>query len=157
MNRWMSEPARVLYASLTAMASCKCYNTLPGQERRKQPQFRIPPDTRTTQKGTMPHRPRARRYPFVASIELTETESEEQVWGQTTEVSLFGCRVEKVKLLPPDTKVSIRIVHLGHSFLALGRVVYARGGMGIVFTKIEGNKALVLEKWIAELRPAHNH
>ena len=78
----------------------------------------------------MPHRPRARRYPFVASIELTDTESEEQVWGQTTEVSLFGWRVEKVKLLPPNTKVSIRIVHLGHSFLALGRVVYARGGIG---------------------------
>jgi PilZ domain-containing protein len=104
----------------------------------------------------MHHRPRARRYPFVASVELTDTETEEQVWGQTTEVSLFGCRVEKVRLLPPDTKVSIRIVHLGHSLLALGRVVYARGGMGIVFTKIEGNKGLVLEKWIAELRPAHN-
>jgi phage tail protein X len=105
----------------------------------------------------MPHRTRARRYPFVASIELTDTESKEQVWGQTTEVSLFGCRVEKVKLLPPDTKVSIRIVHSGDNFLALGRVVYARVGMGIVFTKIEANKGLVLEKWIAELRPAHNH
>jgi hypothetical protein len=98
------------------------------------------------------HRPRARRYPFVANVELTNTETEEQVWGQTTEVSLFGCRVEKVRLLPPETKVSIRIVHSGESFLVLGRVVYARGGMGIVFTKIEGNKGLVPEKWIAELR-----
>jgi hypothetical protein len=97
------------------------------------------------------HRPRARRYPFVASVELTNTETEEQVLGQTTEVSLFGCRVEKVKLLPPDTKVRIRIVHSGESFLALGRVVYARVGMGIVFTMIDANKGLVLEKWIARV------
>jgi hypothetical protein len=97
-------------------------------------------------------RPRPRRYPFVASIELTDTKSREQVWGQTTEVSLFGCRVEKTKLLRPDTKVRIRIVHSGDNFLALGTVVYARVGMGIVFTKIEADKGLVLEKWIAELR-----
>jgi len=97
-------------------------------------------------------RPRARRYPFVAGIELTDIKSEEQVWGQTTELNLFGCRVDKVKLMPPETKVRIRIVHAGESFLAPGRVVYARVGMGIVFTKTEANRGLVLEKWIAELR-----
>ena len=94
-------------------------------------------------------RPRARRYPFVASIELTDIKSEEKLSGQTTEISLFGCRVEKAKLWPPETRVRIQIVHLGESFLALGRVVYARVGMGIAFTNIEANKGLVLEKWIA--------
>jgi hypothetical protein len=58
--------------------------------------------------------------------------------------------VEKAKLLPPETRIRIQIVHAAESFMALGRVVYTRVGMGIAFTNIEANKVLVLEKWIAD-------
>ena len=46
-----------------------------------------------------PERHRARRYPFHASVELTDLQSETQVKAQTTDLSLFGCHVNKLKPL----------------------------------------------------------
>ena len=99
-------------------------------------------------------RHRARRYPFHASVELTDVQSETQFSERTSDMSLFGCHVETVKPLAPGTKVSIRISHRSASFQALGRVIYAQSnsGMGVVFTSIQPNDQLLLEKWIAELR-----
>ena len=101
-----------------------------------------------------PERPRARRYPLVAKIELTELQSETQSWEQTSELSLFGCHVNTEKPLPTGAVVRLKIVHQGASFEALGRVasVQPNTGIGIVFTKIEEREQLVLEEWIAELR-----
>jgi hypothetical protein len=101
-----------------------------------------------------PERPRARRFPFAAKIELNELQSETQTIGQTSNLSLFGCHVNAEKSLPTGAAVWIRIAHQGAKFEALGRVANAwpKEGMGIVFTKIEENEQAILEKWIAELR-----
>ena len=52
------------------------------------------------------------------------------------------------------TKLKIRIAHRGANFEALGKVAYVRpnAGIGIVFTRIDPDDQLILEKWIAELR-----
>jgi hypothetical protein len=52
------------------------------------------------------------------------------------------------------TKVRIKIFHRGGHFGALGKVANAQpnAGIGIVFTRIELNNQLVLDKWIAETR-----
>lgn len=99
-------------------------------------------------------RHRARRYPFHANVELADVQSEIQISERTSDLSLFGCHVEAVKPLAPGTKVSIRISHRSASFQALGKVIYARpnAGMGVLFTSIQPNDQLLLEKWIAELR-----
>ena len=99
-------------------------------------------------------RPRARRYPFVASIELTELQSETQTREQTSDLSLFGCHVNTGKSLPVGTTVWLRITHQNAHFEALGRVanVWSKTGIGIVFTKVEEKDQLVLEKWIGEIR-----
>ena len=99
-------------------------------------------------------RPRARRYPFAASMEMIDVESETPSNAQTCDLSLFGCAVRTPKPLAPGTRVRIRIVHNGASFVALGKVAYAGKGrrMGVLFAKIEPNQHSVLEKWIAELR-----
>jgi hypothetical protein len=67
---------------------------------------------------------------------------------------LFGCRVNTLKPLLTGTKVRIRIEHEGENLMALGKVVYSlpHSGMGVVFTKIEPNSQVILEKWITELR-----
>jgi hypothetical protein len=44
-------------------------------------------------------RPRARRYPFVASVELVDLESEVQFQGRVTDLSLYGCGVTASKPL----------------------------------------------------------
>jgi hypothetical protein len=99
-------------------------------------------------------RPRARRYSFIASIELTDLQLETQTKEQTSDLSLFGCHVDSLKPLAPGTKVRIKISYRGEHFEALGRVANARpnAGMGIVFTRIELNAQLVLDKWIAKPR-----
>jgi hypothetical protein len=98
--------------------------------------------------------PRARRYPFVTKIELTDVRLETHIEDRTSDLSLFGCYVETQKPFPQGTKLKIRIAHRGANFEALGRTAYVRpnSGMGIVFTKIDQNDQLILEKWIAELR-----
>ncbi len=100
------------------------------------------------------NRPRARRFPFVTSVEVTDLQSEAQTIEQLSDLSLFGCQVETAKPLPVGTKVRIRIVHKGETFAALGKVANVRpnAGMGIVFTGIEEDVQIVLEKWVAELR-----
>ena len=99
-------------------------------------------------------RPRARRYSFVATIELTETQSEAKIQERTSDLSLYGCRVETHKPFPTGAKVRIRIAHKSANFVALARVSYttSEGGMGIAFTQIEPKDQLVLEKWVEELR-----
>jgi hypothetical protein len=98
-------------------------------------------------------RPRARRYPFAASIELVEMESENEIREQTTNLSAFGCQLNAQKPLPAGTKVRLRIIHRGAIFAALGQIVNVRrNSMGVVFTKIEPNDRLVLEKWLAGAR-----
>src|SRR5258708_38620878 len=99
-------------------------------------------------------RHRARRYSFHASVELTDLQSETQTKEQTSDLSLFGCHVDTLKSLPAGTKVRIKISYRSEHFNALGRVVHTRqnSGMGILFTKIEPNDQLVLDKWLAERR-----
>jgi hypothetical protein len=99
-------------------------------------------------------RPRARRYPFVATVDLTDVQSEIQARHQTSNLSLFGCQVAPGKVFPLGAKMRIRIVHGGVSFMAMGNVAYAQleSGTGILFTTIESNDQSVLEKWIDELR-----
>ena len=101
-----------------------------------------------------PEHPRARRYLFVAKIELTDVRSEIHIEDRTSDLSLFGCHVDTLRPFPQGTKVKIRIAHRSANFEALGKVVYVRpnAGIGIVFTKIDLNDQMVLEKWIAELR-----
>src|ERR1700739_159574 len=102
----------------------------------------------------MQHRPRARRYLFVATIELTDTQSEAKIQERTSDLSLNGCLVETHKPFQMGAKVRIRIAHMSANFVALGRVSYttSEGGMGIAFSQIEPNNQLILEKWVEELR-----
>lgn len=99
-------------------------------------------------------RHRARRYSFHASIDLTDLNSENQIREQTSDLSLFGCHVDTLKPLLPETKVRIKIAHRSENFEALGKVTYSRpnAGMGILFTRIDPHDQSVLDKWIAELR-----
>ena len=101
-----------------------------------------------------PERPRARRYPFAANIELIDLESEAEAKDQTTDLSLFGCHVRTLKNWAPGTRVRMRIAYRGAVFAALGRVANVRTnvGVGVVFTQIEQKDQLILEKWVAELR-----
>ena len=63
-------------------------------------------------------RPRARRYSFIASTELTDLQAETQTKEQTSDLSLFGCHVGTLKPFTPGTKVRIKIFHIGEHFVS---------------------------------------
>jgi PilZ domain len=101
-------------------------------------------------------RPRARRYPFAASIDLVDMTSEIETREQTTDLSVFGCQVTAQKTLIAGTKVRLRIIHRGAIFAAQGLIVSVRRStMGVVFSKMEQKDQAVLEKWLAEARDTH--
>ena len=101
----------------------------------------------------MIEKPRARRYPFAASIELVEMESESEIREQTTNLSAFGCQVTAQKPFAAGTRVRMRIIHRGAIFAALAHIVnVGKNSMGVVFTKIEEKDQATLEKWLAEIR-----
>ena len=99
-------------------------------------------------------RRRVHRYPFVASVELVDLQSEVQLQERVTDLGLYGCGVAASKSIPTGTKLRIRITRKGNTFSALGKVAYAasHGDMGIVFARVERNDQMLLEKWISELR-----
>ncbi|HKV25564.1 MAG TPA: PilZ domain-containing protein [Candidatus Acidoferrum sp.] len=98
-------------------------------------------------------RPRARRYPFVATTEVTHLGTETKFIGQTSDVCLYGCGVSTEKTLPTGTNVRVRIFHAGKSFTALGKVTYSNTeGMGVAFLQVEDKDGTTLEKWIDQLR-----
>ena len=99
-------------------------------------------------------RPRARRYPFVANVELVDLQSDMRVQGQVTDLSWYGCGMNVSKPLPAGTHLRIRISTKGSAFSGFGKVIYATSGgdIGIVFTQVDRNDQMILEKWIGELR-----
>src|SRR6266404_2243554 len=98
-------------------------------------------------------RPRARRFDFVASIEVVDLESEVRLQERLTDLSLYGCGIAAAKPFPAGTRVQLGITYNGARFAAIGRVAYAKSGeMGIAFVRIDKDDQLVLERWIAEFR-----
>ena len=101
-----------------------------------------------------PERPRARRYTFVADIQLIDVQSDATMHEKNSDLSLFGCHVHTLKPLAVGIRVRIRIAYRGSIFAALGRVANARpdGSIGLIFTRIEQNDQQTLEKWLNVLR-----
>ncbi len=101
-----------------------------------------------------PERPRARRRPFVGTIELIDVWTGAQVTGKITNLSLSGCRIESQHLFALGSKVRVRIVHRGATFLAFGRVarIQVDGETGVAFMDIEPKDRTLLDKWLAESR-----
>jgi PAS domain S-box-containing protein len=98
---------------------------------------------------------RAKRYGFVASVEVTDLQSSIQLQERTADLSLYGCcvRVAANKPFPLGTRVWVRISYNDVTFAAIGRVAYANseGDMGLAFVRIHGDDQIILDKWIYEL------
>ncbi len=102
----------------------------------------------------LPLRPRPRRYPVIATVELTDMQSEAHMNQVISDLSLFGCHVSTQQMWPIGTNARVRIAHEDATFEAQARVVYGRPmlGMGILFTQIGPQDQEVLNKWIAALK-----
>lgn len=102
----------------------------------------------------MPLRPRPRRYPLIAPVELTDLRSLARLNQVISDLSPFGCHISTRQMWPIGSSVTISIAHKERIFSAEARVVYGQPmlGMGIVFTRIEPKHQELLDTWITELK-----
>jgi hypothetical protein len=96
---------------------------------------------------------RSPRYPFYASAQITELQTQTGITARTNELSRHGCYMDMVNPLPLGTAVKIQIIHHEQTFDATGHVIYSQPnmGMGVAFDEIEARYVLVLEKWLRDL------
>ncbi len=101
-------------------------------------------------------RRRVPRYPFIATAELIEVQSEAKFAVRTSELSLYGCYLDMMNVLPEGTQVKLKVTHQNAILEALGRVIYSHPNMGmaVVFDSVEPAQQAVLEKWLRELSGA---
>ena len=97
-------------------------------------------------------RRRTPRYSLAVDVAVTDMQSGVQIRGTTNTLSLFGCGVDVVELLPQGTSVQVKLSRKGTEVKALARIVYSSSdlGMGLAFTNIERQDEVILEWWIAE-------
>ncbi len=90
------------------------------------------------------------RYPFVASAQLLEEESEIRLAARISELSLGGCYIDMVNPFPAGTAIRIHITHGTAVFRAAGFVVYSNpnAGMGVAFRRLDPESRAVLEEWL---------
>jgi len=93
------------------------------------------------------------RYPFIATAEVVEIGSGARIQGRISDLGRGGCYIDSMSPLGVSSEVKIRIVDKSRTFVAQGKVVFATPGMGmgLMFTTIEPEQLLVLERWLAEL------
>jgi PilZ domain-containing protein len=97
---------------------------------------------------------RCPRYPFYASAEILEVETQTRMNTRTSELSRYGCYLDMLNPLPLGTAVKIHILHNEQTFGTTGRVIYSQRnmGMGVAFNDMEAPQEQTLEKWLSHLR-----
>jgi len=92
------------------------------------------------------------RYPFHASVELTESTSGARLKACTSDLGSNGCYLDTINPLPQGTILSIQITFQGQVFVAGGVVAHSEPnmGMGVKFIALESGCASLIETWLNE-------
>jgi hypothetical protein len=95
-------------------------------------------------------RRRTLRFPFEASAEVSEENSEARTPARVTEISLNGCFLQTAAPLPNGTSLFVKVFVEGSFFETQATVVYSQPnvGMGIAFRELKPYFAAVLKKWL---------
>ena len=96
-------------------------------------------------------RRRSPRYRFIAEAEIVEIANETKLRARTNDLSIGGCFLDTLNPSPMGTEIQVKIRHAGAVFNARGRVVFVvpNLGMGVCFTRIDSNEAVVLHEWLS--------
>ena len=99
---------------------------------------------------------RSPRFPFIASAEITELQSEARLRARTSDLSREGCYLDTLNPLPNGTSLKIQVTHHDRDFDTTARVVHSEPhmGMGVAFEEVSAVKAQTLDKWLADLGAA---
>lgn len=93
------------------------------------------------------------RFTFIATMVLTEVDSDLHIPGRISEISRKGCYVDVLNTLPVGTKVRIDISRDQGAFTTPAQIIYVQEGigMGIGFLDVPEPQLKILDSWLAEL------
>ena len=96
----------------------------------------------------------AERFPFSANAEIIDPASGTRSAARVSDISVTGCYLDVINVLPAGTQFTLLIKHSGRVFQTQGRVVYSTDGMGmgVIFVAPPTEAVAVLKQWIAELK-----
>ena len=105
-----------------------------------------------TEAPSLEHR-RHVRFPLTAFVEALEPQSNTQISGRSSDVSLSGCYVDTLSPFPEGTIIRIRLTRENTSFEANAKVVFSQVGMGmgVAFTSAEKDQFRIYQEWIDKL------
>ena len=105
-----------------------------------------------TEPSSVEHRRHA-RFPLTATVEALEPQSNTQISGRSSDVSLSGCYVDTLSPFPEGTIIRIRLTRENTSFEANAKVVFSQVGMGmgVAFTSAEKDQFRIYQEWIDKL------
>ncbi len=95
----------------------------------------------------------AKRCQMVATVEVTDLDSNTRLSARTSEIAIGGCYVDAMNPFPVGTIVKVRITRDQGEFEAKAKVVYCDStmGMGVAFTEMAPEQRSLLEDWLAEI------
>lgn len=95
----------------------------------------------------------APRYALILVAEITELPSGTKLSARSSDLSRSGCYIDTLNPIPNGSPVRVRLFRSGDAFEALGKVVYASGGlgMGIAFDEhVPSSQLAILDRWLAD-------
>lgn len=100
-----------------------------------------------------PENRRHPRFPLTAYVEALDPNSNTQISGRSSDVSLGGCYVDTLNPFSEGTAVRIRLTKDNVSFEANAKVVYSQigMGMGVAFVSAEKDQIRIYRNWINQL------
>jgi PilZ domain len=93
------------------------------------------------------------RHAFSAAAEVVETRSAARIQGRLSDLGRGGCYIDTMSPFGVGAEVKMRIVNENKAFIAQARVVFASPGMGmgLMFTTIDPEQLVILNRWLAEM------
>jgi hypothetical protein len=94
------------------------------------------------------------RYPFVASVEITDEKENSRTSSKLRELSRNGCYVEMANPFPQGTDVVVEIYTDAEFLETHAKVAYTepKQGMGLVFEELPSYFTSVLNNWLAQAK-----
>jgi PilZ domain len=94
------------------------------------------------------------RFPFTASVDAVEPQSEAKIIGRTSDISSGGCYVDTISPFPIGTNIKIRLSKERVTFEAEAKVVVSQAGMGmgVAFISAMPQQIRIFQKWLNELK-----
>jgi len=93
---------------------------------------------------------RSPRFSFIEVVEITHTDSGEQLDSRVDELSLNGCYVDMLNTFPVGHEIVVKIFAESECFKATAKVIYTHPnlGMGLASQGVSSKNGELLRQWL---------